>query len=115
MSPERNIPLTHELFTGIAKAHDCPPAVVSLSWVVQRGITVIPKSATKSRIQSNIKLVTLSDEEMAKMNSAHVTIKKLRIADQDLPIEVIIDGKRTLMGWTNADFGWEDEQGNWLL
>ncbi len=26
----------------------------------------------------------------------------------------VVDGKKTVMGWTMQDFGWEDEEGNWL-
>lgn len=104
----------HPLFTDIAKAHGCSPGVVSLSWVVQRGITVIPKSANKSRIEENRRLVTLTDDEMARMNSAHETIMKFRLADHVPMLQVEIDGKKTLMGWSTVDFGWDDEEGNWL-
>ncbi|KAJ9143790.1 putative Aldo/keto reductase [Pleurostoma richardsiae] len=109
-----NLILTHQLFTDIAKSHDCPTGVVSLSWAVQRGITVIPKSSSKSRISENIRLVTLTDEEMARINDAHKTITRHRISDDIKGLVVEMDGKDTLMGWTSVDFGWEDEQGNWL-
>ncbi|KAI5468137.1 aldo/keto reductase [Mariannaea sp. PMI_226] len=109
-----NQALSHPLFTGIAESHNCSTAVVSLSWAVQRGIMVIPKSSTKSRIDENIKLVTLSEGEMEKINKAHETIPKFRIADHIESIHFEMDGKRTLQGWTKVDFGWEDEQGNWL-
>ncbi|RYO84849.1 hypothetical protein DL766_001527 [Monosporascus sp. MC13-8B] len=68
--------LTHELFTNIAKAHGCSSAVASLSWAVQRGVTVIPKSSNKSRIEENIKLVTLTEGEVASINKAHETLGK---------------------------------------
>lgn len=106
--------LTHEVFDTIAKAHGCSIAVVSLSWSVQRGITVIPKSSNKERIEGNIKLVTLSDAEMATINDAHKTIGRYRIPDDIPHMQVEIDGVKTFMGWTKVDFGWEDEQGNWL-
>lgn len=106
--------LTHDLFTKIAKAHDCSTGVVSLSWAVQRGICVIPKSSSKSRITDNIKLVTLSDDEISTIDGAHETIRKYRIADALDALHLEVDGKRTMQGWSKADFGWEDEQGNWL-
>ncbi len=81
----------------------------------QRGITVIPKSGTKSRITENIQLVTLSDAEMATINSASETIKKDRISDRIESLHMEVDGKRTFQGWTYVDFGWEDEEGNWLV
>ncbi|RYP39901.1 hypothetical protein DL767_002020 [Monosporascus sp. MG133] len=111
---DNNVLLTHPLFTEIAKAHDCSAGVVSLSWAVQRGTTVIPKSSNKSRIEENIRLVTLSDDEMAKINSAHETIMKFRLADHIPVLQAEIDGEKTLMGWSTVDFGWDDEQGNWL-
>lgn len=104
---------THPLFKSIADAHSCSTGVVSLSWAVQRGIVVIPKSASFKRLEENIRLVTLTNEEMDKMNKASETIRKHRNADSSL--RATIDGKTTLMGWTNVDMGWEDEEGNWLL
>lgn len=110
----KNEILSHELFTSIAKAHDVSSGVVSLSWAVQRGITVIPKSSSKSRIEDNIRLVTLSDAEMASINSAQDTIKRQRFANGIASQHIEMDGKTTLMGWSYYDMGWEDKQGNWL-
>ena len=107
--------IKHELFTGIANAYGCSTGVVSLSWAVQRGLTVIPKSGTKSRIEENIKLVTLSDEEMEKINNAHRSIKARRTADYIAPLWRDADGGRQLMGWTSVELGWSDEEGNWLV
>jgi glycerol 2-dehydrogenase (NADP+) len=106
--------LTHQLFKDIAASHGCSPAVVSLSWAVQRGVSVIPKSSNTERMEDNIKLVTLTDDEMAKMNSAHETITKYRIADYIPQLQATVDGKQTILGWTPVELGWEDEQGNWL-
>jgi len=113
MGAEHDV-LTHEMITGIAKVHGCSAGVVSLSWVVQRGCSVLPKSTNSSRIEDNIKLLTLSDDEMAKMNSAHEVIGKYRIADFVPQLQVMVDGKQTIQGWTKVDLGWEDEEGNWL-
>lgn len=110
----KNQILSHKLFTDIAKAHDCSAGVVSLSWAVQRGITVIPKSSSEKRLIENIKLVALTDEEMKKMASAEKDIKRHRIADHITALQVEVDGKQTLQGWSKVDFGWEDESGNWL-
>lgn len=50
----------------IAEAHKKNAAQVVLRYQVQRGIIVIPKSVTKSRITSNIDIFdfTLNDNEM---------------------------------------------------
>lgn len=104
--------LTHDLFKSIAQAHGVSTGVVSLSWAVQRGITVIPKSARPSRIEENIKLVTLTDGELEQINNAHKTIKHVRYAKNIKSQQVVVDGKTTLQGWTMEDFGWEDDKGN---
>ncbi|KAH7024083.1 GCY protein [Ilyonectria destructans] len=106
--------LTDELFTKIASDKNCSAGVVSLSWAVQRGVTVIPKSGAERRITENMRLVTLDDEEMAKMNDAHKIMQPYRIGEKIAALQVEIDGKTTILGWSNVDFGWEDEEGNWL-
>lgn len=56
---------------AIAKAHSKTPAQVLLRYQIQRGIAVIPKSVTPSRIVSNIDVFdfTLSDDEMKTIES----------------------------------------------
>lgn len=64
----------NDTIKAIAKKHSCDPGQVCLSWNVIRGVAVLPKSATQSRIISNRELVTLTDEDMAEINklgSAH--------------------------------------------
>ncbi|SPO07445.1 related to GCY1 - galactose-induced protein of aldo/keto reductase family [Cephalotrichum gorgonifer] len=112
---EVNQGLKNELFVGIGKAHGVSAGVVSLSWAVQRGITVIPKSSSTSRIEENIKLVTLTEEEMDKINNVHLTISKYRISDDIKRLWLEMDGKMVMQGWSKVDAGWEDEQGNWLV
>merc|ERR1712048_281260 len=50
----------------IAKSHDKSAAQILLRWIVQRGIVVIPKSVTKSRIEENFDIFgfSLSQDEM---------------------------------------------------
>ncbi|KAL4897970.1 putative aldo-keto reductase [Aspergillus ambiguus] len=106
--------LTHPLFKKIASHHGCSTGVASLSWAVQRGVVVIPKSNTLSRIEENIKLVTLDEAEMKDMSEAHTKISRVRITDHIPSLLREVDGQQTIMGWTNQDLGWEDEKGNWL-
>lgn len=109
-----NAILTDDLFKKIADEHKCSTGVVSLSWAVQRGVSIIPKSSSNSRISDNIKLVMLTEDEIETINGAHDSITKYRIADTLDVLHVEMDGKRTMMGWSRVDFGWEDERGNWL-
>lgn len=111
---EANLIHTHALFRGIAAKHDCSTGVVSLSWAVQRGITVIPKSSSNKRIAENIKLVELTRGEMAEMDNAHETITRYRVSDLIEELYVEVDGKTTFQGWTLEELGWNDKEGNWL-
>lgn len=107
--------LTHPFFKGIAEKHDCSTGVLALSWAVQRGVCVIPKSSSPTRLIENIKLVELSDSEMQEINEAHKNIVSIRLADGIKGNRQVINGQDTLLGWTKQDFGWEDENGNWLV
>lgn len=111
----KNPILTDRLFTEMAEKHGCSAGVISLSWAVQRGVTVIPKSSKMKRIEENIRLVRLEEDEMEALNQVHVTIGKLRLSDS-IPANqyVLPGGKKTILGWTKTEFGWEDDQGNWL-
>lgn len=106
--------LNNELFKSIAEKYNCSTGTLSLSWAVQRGTTVIPKSSSKTRIVENINLITLEDGDVAKLNEAHRRIELHRICNIHHLLWIEMDGKRTLQGWTEVDFGWEDEEGNWL-
>nr|WOD46535.1 hypothetical protein [Trichoderma atroviride] len=47
----------------IATRYQISPAQVCLSWAVQKGIPVVPKSVQDSHLQQNIQLTRLSDED----------------------------------------------------
>ncbi|KAJ5345709.1 aldo-keto reductase [Penicillium brevicompactum] len=110
----KNHILRDDTFTSIGQKHSCSAGAVSLSWAVQRGTTVIPKSSSKTRLVENISLINLDDEDMTKINDAHSRIGLHRICNIHHLLWIDLDGKRTLQGWMEVDFGWEDEQGNWL-
>jgi len=56
----------HPVITKIAKQHLKTPAQVILRWVTQRGIAVIPKSNSQSRLEQNLYVTDfdLKDEEI---------------------------------------------------
>ena len=49
----------------IAEKHNESVATILISWAVNRGTVVLPKSVTPSRIESNRKVVSLDKDEMA--------------------------------------------------
>lgn len=55
----------NEIVNKIAAKHGVDAGQVALSWNVQRGVIVLPKSTTPSRIKSNIELIKLDDEDLA--------------------------------------------------
>ncbi|TFK47255.1 Aldo/keto reductase [Heliocybe sulcata] len=91
----------------IAKKHseslgkEVTPAQIALSWNVQRGVAVLPKSENEGRIKANIDLVTLSDEDMAAVSSVHKQ-KGMH---------------RSLCGYHSGDsvFGWSYEKLGWNM
>ena len=50
---EPPILLKNEVLEGIADMRNCTPAQVALAWGMQRGVSVIPKSAHEGRIKEN--------------------------------------------------------------
>ncbi|KAJ3154144.1 hypothetical protein HDU86_004686 [Geranomyces michiganensis] len=62
-------PLKDETVVKIAKRHGKDAGQILVSWAVQRGTVVLPKSVKAERIRSNREIVTLSDEEMAELNA----------------------------------------------
>jgi len=65
------VALTDSVIVAIAERLGCTPAQVILAWHMKRGICVIPKSCTKSRIQENFEAskVKLSDEDVAAISA----------------------------------------------
>lgn len=64
-----NSPLfKNETIVAIAEKNKVEPAQILISWAVQRGTVVLPKSVTDSRIISNLKTIKLSDEDFDTLN-----------------------------------------------
>lgn len=63
--------LEHENIRTIATAHGRTPAQILLRWGVQRGTSVVPKTANLDRLKENIAIFdfALSDDEMANIAS----------------------------------------------
>ncbi len=59
------------IIVSLANVYGRTPAQITLRWLVQLGIVVIPKSVTPSRIESNFQIFdfALSEDDMETMNS----------------------------------------------
>lgn len=53
----------------ISEKNKATPAQTIVSWAVQRGVIVLPKSVTDERIISNLDTYTLSDDDFAELNN----------------------------------------------
>jgi len=62
-------PMNNETISAIAKKHGKTYAQIMLRWCVQKGLIVIPKSATPDRIAENIDIFgfELDDEDMERL------------------------------------------------
>ena len=76
---------THPVLTKIGQKYGKSAAQVALRWNVQRGVTVIPKSIHKERMEQNIDIwdFQLSDEDMAEI--AKLDIGHSEIVDHSDP------------------------------
>lgn len=76
---------THPVLTAIGQKYGKSAAQVALRWNVQRGVTVIPKSVHKERMEQNINIwdFQLSDEDMAEI--AKLDIGRSEIVDHSDP------------------------------
>lgn len=106
-------------FVKVVEAHNATPAQIAISWLVQRGIAPIVKSANLERMKLNItvrrfpavvvpsrltppsaQLVELSAAEMNTVGAVH---KKPHMHRSLLPYHAT-DG--TVFGWTYKQLGW---------
>ena len=76
---------THPVLTKIGEKYGKSAAQVALRWNVQRGVTVIPKSIHKERMEQNIDIwdFKLSSEDMAEI--AGLDIGRSEIVDHSDP------------------------------
>jgi hypothetical protein len=67
----------------IAEKRGVDPATIIVSWLIGRGIVVLPKSVTPKRISSNFQDVVLDKEEIEELNTeAREKVPRARACDQ---------------------------------
>jgi glycerol 2-dehydrogenase (NADP+) len=77
-----------EIVTKIAKKNSVDAGTVLLSYLVGRGIVVLPKSVTPSRIEDNMKIIDLSDDEMKTLNELAASGKQHRFVKPDWGVDL---------------------------
>ncbi|KAI0710093.1 Aldo/keto reductase [Earliella scabrosa] len=88
---------------AIAAAHEVTSAQVLLSWGVQRGTAVIPKTLSPARLKENLELIPLSAAEMDALDQLHEKPGMHRsVCGFHLP-----ELGGSCFGWTYAQLGWE--------
>ena len=67
--PDEPQPLADQVVTRVAERHGLTTAQVLIAWAIQRGTSVIPKSANAARLAENFAAgeVTLGDDDMAQL------------------------------------------------
>ncbi|KAJ6602162.1 aldo/keto reductase [Mycena sp. CBHHK59/15] len=86
---------------ALAEKLKVTPAQIVISWAVERGTIVVPKSEDKGRMAANIALVSLSKEDMRTIDRLH---QKEGMHKSLLVFDDKNDG--TVFGWTYEELGW---------
>lgn len=97
---------TDETVNRVAQKSGITAAQVLLSWGVQRGTSVIPKSEKEERLKINLAIVQLDDEDFEAIENLH---KQPGMNRQLIFSNNFIGGKRAQFGWTYEQLGWEYE------
>lgn len=71
----------------IAEKHGVHGATILISWLIKRGICVLPKSVTPSRIEANAKTVDLTEEEFQSIEELARSTPNNRVCDQSTSFE----------------------------
>ncbi|KAF9039521.1 Aldo/keto reductase [Hymenopellis radicata] len=92
--------MNDETVKAVADELAASPAQVVLSWAVQLGMIVVPKSENEERMAANIKIVTLSDDQMKTINGIHLQ------PGMHKSLLTYHKPDQTVFGWTYKQLGW---------
>lgn len=89
---------------AVAEETKTSPGQVVLSWNVQRGVGVLPKSTNPTRARQNIDLLRLSDAQQQRISDISKDPKRRG----RLNVVTYSPESDTVLGWTRKQLGWED-------
>jgi len=77
--------LEEKILIEIGKSHSKTAAQVALRWALQKGMTIIPKSVRRSRIEENFDILDfqLSNEDMTKIDALGASAWRMLPLDRD--------------------------------
>ncbi|VDC01485.1 unnamed protein product [Peniophora sp. CBMAI 1063] len=91
--------LKNDLIVELAGKYSATPGQILLSWGVQRGTSVIPKSENEERLRKNITVVKLEDADVKMIDELHT---RPGLHRSTLPYH----GDNGVFGWTYEQLGW---------
>ncbi|CEH18460.1 Aldo/keto reductase family proteins [Ceraceosorus bombacis] len=95
--------LKDDLLNSIATSHNATVAQVIFAWAIASGLSVNPRSTNPERQVQNITLITLTDEEVKRIDTLHKENgKHTRLCNVAWSKE-----NSTAAGWTLEQLGWE--------
>jgi len=103
--------MSHPAIVAIAERTGVTPTQVVLSWAVQRGTSIVPKSENEERMRKNIDLVQLSPDDMATVDEFHKVEPGMHRSLLDYHAE---DGSGVL-GWKYEWLGWPMREGGYVV
>lgn len=109
-SPFFTDPVFTQAAEGLSKtlSREVTPAQLVLSWAVQRGTIVIPKSSSETRLKQNIDILNLPKEVFDIVDSYHKTPGMHKTLDG-----YTLRDPGTVGGWTYEQMGWNlDNEGH---
>lgn len=71
--------LSDSEIAAIAKKYNVSPATILISYQVNRGCIVLPKSVTPRRIEDNLRVISLSQEDMDILEGMAAAGKQQRV------------------------------------
>jgi len=80
----QSVLITNETIVEIAKKNNVDAGQVLISWGVQRGTVVLPKSVKEKRLISNLKTFTLSEEDFRAVDTLSEKYGVQRTVDSEV-------------------------------
>ncbi|TQS33227.1 hypothetical protein Golomagni_06435, partial [Golovinomyces magnicellulatus] len=71
--------LSDETVVALAKQHNVSPATILISYHVNKGSIVLPKSITPARIEENLHVISLSEDDLSLLDAQAANGKQKRV------------------------------------